>query len=79
MEVGSIGWRVHHRRAVIRTVQRMKREGIDLKSIPRDELALVIAAEMIEDDPAYSADGFDWQALLDLIIKLLPFILALFG
>lgn len=79
MEVGSPRWRVHHRRAVLRTVKRMKDEGVALREIPRDELAVLIAAEMIEDDPAYSADGFDWQALLDLIIKLLPLILALFG
>jgi hypothetical protein len=79
MEVGSVLWKVQHRRAALRTVKRMHEDGVRFKEIPRDEVATLIAAEMMEDDPSYAAEGFDWQALIDLIIKLLPLILALFG
>jgi len=46
----------------------------------KDEVKEAIAAALLDDDPAtYGAPGFDWQALLDLIIKMLPLIFALFG
>ena len=45
----------------------------------KEDIQDAILIGLTEDDPTMLEAGFDWQSLIDLIIKLLPLIMALFG
>ena len=72
--------RLRQRIKVLTTAGRLVKSG-DLKSgMSNEDMSLVIAAAMLDDDPAMGDDPqFDWAALIALIIQMLPLILALFG
>ena len=73
-------FRLRQRFAIIRAAAALGRSGELQKGMDKQEAAALIAAQMIEDDPTTFADpSFDWQALIDLIIQLLPLIFLLFG
>jgi hypothetical protein len=79
MEVGSIGWRLRYARNVIKTARQLKAEGVSTAGMNDEEVADLIIARMVMDNPAEYGAGFDWNKLLEIIMQLLPFILALLG
>jgi hypothetical protein len=64
---------------ILRTARKLVKSGDITPGMSKDDIQDAIIAAMSEDDPAMLEAGFDWQALIDLIIKLLPIIMALFG
>lgn len=65
---------------ILGAARKAKKAGLLVKGMTPEEVQDVIQAQLITDDPkTYGDPGFDWQTLLDLIVKLLPIIMALFG
>jgi hypothetical protein len=69
---------------IVRSLQQMKREGYDLKSMSQEEIAETIAArryaeamDLGETPPTFDINKL--QQLIELVLKYLPMILALFG
>jgi hypothetical protein len=73
-------FQIRQRIQILRVTRKLVAAGELKKGMSNDEIKEVIAAALLDDDPeVYGAPEFDWKALLDLIIKMLPLILALFG
>lgn len=79
MEVGSIGWRLKYARNVVKTARQLKAEGVSVAGMNKEEVADLIVARMVLDNPVEYGEGFDWSKLLEIIMQLMPFILALLG
>ena len=61
-------------------VRELKADGILERGCNRDEAADLIMAHIMADNPQLADKvGLDWETLLELFMKLLPLILALFG
>ena len=72
--------RLRQRLQIVRMAGKLVKSGDIVKGMSDEEITQVIAAALLDEDPGtYGAPGFDWQALIALIIQLLPLILALFG
>ena len=72
--------KLRHRFAIIRAAAKLGRAGQLTKGMDKQEAAALIAAQLMEDDPAAFEDpSIDWEYWIDLIIKMLPIILMLFG
>jgi hypothetical protein len=63
---------------ILREVRALKEQGIIKPGMSKEEITDIIVAAMAED-PDTQVVGFDWQGLIDLIVKMLPLIMALFG
>ena len=73
-------FKLRQRFAIIRACRQLKRSGVQLRGMDKEEAAGIIAAQMMDDDPAAFDDpSFDWAALIELILQMLPLILILFG
>jgi hypothetical protein len=79
MEVGSIGWRMKYARNVVKTARQLKAEGVSVAGMNKEEVADLIVARMVLDNPTEYGEGFDWNKLLEIIMQFLPFILMLLG
>ena len=80
MELTTGPFHLRQRIAILRAARELKKEGLLVKGMDPEDIKAAITAKLIEDDPKTYADaGFDWQALIDLIIQMLPLILMLFG
>jgi hypothetical protein len=69
-----------HKVKILSVASRAVKDGTLHAGMTEEEMTEVIAMGLIKEDPGtYLAAGFDWQVLLDLIVKLLPLIMAIFG
>lgn len=79
-DVGGPFAKLRQRIKILRIAAKLVKSGDIVQGMSPDEMTQVIAAAMLEEDPdMYGAPGFDWAALIALIIQMLPLILALFG
>jgi hypothetical protein len=78
VEVGGMLWNMKHKLQILRTARRLAREGAITKDMSQDDIADAIAIGLLDDDRA-TYEAVDWKKILDLIVQLLPLILAFFG
>jgi len=62
-------------RDLIQAVQELEIE----KDCDQDEAAELMMLYILDSKPKLVEAGLDWEALLELFLKILPLILALFG
>jgi hypothetical protein len=72
-------FQLRQRIQVLRTARKLVKSGDITPGMSKEDIQDAIMAAMADEDPAMLEAGFDWQSLIDLIIKLLPLIMALFG
>jgi hypothetical protein len=72
-------FQIRQRIQILRTARKLVKSGDITPGMSKEDIQDAIVASMTEDDPAMLEAGFDWQALIDLIIRMLPLIFALFG
>lgn len=78
LEVGGILWNARHKRQILKTARRLVREGVITKDMSQEDITDAVAIGLLEDEQA-TYGAVDWQKIFDLIMQLLPLILALFG
>ena len=78
-ETAAGPFQIGQRIKILRTARKLAKAGEIKAGMSQEDIQDAILAAMTEDDPAMSEPGFDWQALIALIIKMLPLIFALFG
>lgn len=72
--------KLFHKVKILSVASRAAKDGRLHSGMTEEEMTEVIVMDLIKEDPGtYLAAGFDWQTLLDLIVKLLPLIISLFG
>jgi hypothetical protein len=72
-------FQLRQRIQILRTARKLVKSGEITAGMSKEDIQDAILMGLTEDDPTMLEAGFDWQSLIDLIIKLLPFIMALFG
>ena len=71
--------KLKHRFAIIRAAAKLGRSGQLTRDMDHNEAAALIAAQLMEDDPAAFEAEIDWQYWIELILKILPLLLILFA
>lgn len=72
-------FQIGQRIKILSTARKLVKSGEIKAGMSQEDIQDAILAAMTEDDLAMLEPGFDWQALIALIVKMLPLILALFG
>jgi hypothetical protein len=78
-ETAAGPFQLRQRIQILRTARKLVKSGDIKAGMSEDDIKDAIIVAMTEDDPTMLAAGFDWQSFLDLLIKMLPLILAIFG
>ena len=78
-ETATGPFRIGQRIKILRTARKLAQSGEIKSGMSDEDIQDAILAAMTEDDPTMLEAGFDWSALIALIVKMLPLILALFG
>ncbi len=78
LEVGGILWNARHKRQILKTARRLVREGSITRDMSQEDITDAITIALLEDEPA-TYGAIDWAKIIELIIQIMPLILALFG
>ena len=72
-------FQIRQRIKILQVARKLAKSGEIKPGMSKDEIQDTILMGLTDDDPAMLEAGFDWQSLIDLIVKMLPLIMALFG